>query len=131
MSAPSIDAFTTGYFLSACTTAFTKNDMKPSFTPWFFSNFSLYRLRRSMTACILTSLKVVRIAAVDCDCTRRSATRWRKRDIGTRCSGRAPAADGFASDGMTLRARSGGAAVDGAVAGSAFAFAGSDDALAP
>ena len=30
----------------------------------------------------------VRIAAVDCDCTRRSATRWRRRDMGTRCSGR-------------------------------------------
>src|SRR6266850_7067464 len=39
---------------------------------------------------MLTSLNVVRIAAVDCDCTRRSATRWRSRDIGTRCSGRSP-----------------------------------------
>src|SRR5688500_15198477 len=39
---------------------------------------------------MLTSLKVVRIAAVDCDCTRRSATRWRRRDIGTRCSARGP-----------------------------------------
>src|SRR5438309_3162703 len=37
---------------------------------------------------MLTSLKVVRIAAVDCDCTRRSAMRARRRDIGTRCSGR-------------------------------------------
>src|SRR5882762_1376174 len=37
---------------------------------------------------MFTSLNVVRMAAVDCDCTRRSATRWRKRDIGTRCSGR-------------------------------------------
>src|SRR5256885_4724459 len=34
------------------------------------------------------SLKVLRIAAVDCDCTRRSAMRARRRDIGTRCSGR-------------------------------------------
>src|SRR6185437_12245619 len=39
---------------------------------------------------MLTSLKVVRMAAVDCDCTRRSATRWRSRDIGTRCSVRDP-----------------------------------------
>ena len=63
--------------------------MKPSLTPCSFSKRSLYRLRRSMTGCMLTSLNVVRIAAVDCDCTRRSATRWRSRDIGTRCSGRA------------------------------------------
>jgi hypothetical protein len=37
---------------------------------------------------MFTSLKVVRMALVDCDCTRRSATRARRRDIGTRCSGR-------------------------------------------
>ena len=41
MSVPSIEAFTTGYFLSACTTAFTKKDMKPSFTPCSFSKRSL------------------------------------------------------------------------------------------
>src|SRR6185437_2961485 len=35
-----------------------------------------------------TSLNVVSIAAVDCDCTRRSAMRARNRDMGTRCSGR-------------------------------------------
>src|SRR5688572_5567963 len=40
---------------------------------------------------MLTSLKVVRIAAVDCDWMRRSATRWRSRVIGTRCSAREPA----------------------------------------
>src|SRR6266852_5580883 len=39
---------------------------------------------------MLTSLNVVRMAAVDCDCTRRSAMRARKRLIGTRCSGRFP-----------------------------------------
>ena len=39
---------------------------------------------------MFTSLKVVRMAAVDCDCTRRSATRARKRLIGTRCSVRSP-----------------------------------------
>jgi hypothetical protein len=41
MSVPSTEAFTTGYLRSACTAAFTKNDMKPSFTPCSFSNFSL------------------------------------------------------------------------------------------
>src|SRR5688572_28374381 len=39
---------------------------------------------------MLTSLKVVRIAAVDCDWMRRSATRWRRRVMGTRCSEREP-----------------------------------------
>src|SRR5215469_11452023 len=43
---------------------------------------------------MLTSLNVVRIAAVDCDWTRRSATRCRRRDIGTRCSGRFPSVVG-------------------------------------
>jgi hypothetical protein len=42
---------------------------------------------------------VVRIAAVDCDCTRRSATRARSRDIGTRCSGRDPCAVGSCTTG--------------------------------
>src|SRR5262245_58228193 len=40
---------------------------------------------------MLTSLKVVRMAAVDCDWMRRSATRWRRRVMGTRCSAREPA----------------------------------------
>src|SRR5438045_2093244 len=57
-----------------------------------------------MTGAMLTSLKVVRMAAVDCDCTRRSATRARRRDIGTRCSVRLPvgiwiAGAGFAAAG--------------------------------
>src|SRR5204863_5934131 len=62
--------------------------MKPRRVPCSFSKRSWYFLRISITGAMLTSLKVVRIAAVDCDCTRRSATRWRSRDIGTRCSGR-------------------------------------------
>jgi len=62
--------------------------MKPRRTPCSFSNFSRYFLRNSMTGAMLTSLKVVRMAAMDCDCTRRSAMRARRRDIGTRCSGR-------------------------------------------
>ncbi len=64
MSLPSIDAFTSGNFFSACTAAFTKNDMKPSFTPCSFSNLSLYLLRRSITGAMLTSLNVVRMALV-------------------------------------------------------------------
>jgi hypothetical protein len=61
--------------LSACVQAFTKNDMKPSFTPCFFSNPSLYFLRRSMTAVMSTSLKVVSMAAVFCASFRRLAMR--------------------------------------------------------
>ena len=42
-----------------------------------------------MTGCMLTSLNVVRIAAVDCDCDERARRRaGASRDIGTRCSGR-------------------------------------------
>src|SRR5262252_3361180 len=48
---------------------------------------------------MFTSLKVVRIAAVACDCTRRSATRSRRRDIGTRCSGRPPRLGGSGTAG--------------------------------
>src|SRR5262245_49512583 len=87
-----MEALTTGNFFRAWTTAFTKNDMKPSFTPCSFSKRSLYWLRSVMTACMLTSLKVVSIAAVCWDCTSRSAMRARSRDIGTRCSGRSPSA---------------------------------------
>src|SRR5450759_898699 len=90
MSVPSTEALTIGNFCNASTAALTKNDEKPSLTPCFFSNASLYRLRRSITGCILTSLKVVRIAAFCCDCSRRSAMRWRMRVIATRCSGRLP-----------------------------------------
>ena len=43
-----------------------------------------------MTGAILTSLKVVRMALLDCDCSKRSATRARRRVMGTRCSGRWP-----------------------------------------
>ncbi len=39
---------------------------------------------------MFTSLNVVRMALVDCDCSRRSAIRARRRLIGTRCSGRSP-----------------------------------------
>ena len=48
------------------------------------------RLRISITGAILISLNVVKIALVLCDCNKRSATRARKRLMGTRCSGRSP-----------------------------------------
>src|SRR5258707_190216 len=121
MSLPSIDAFTSGYFFSACTAAFTKNDMKPSFTPCSFSNLSLYLLRRSITGAMFTSLNVVRMALVCCDSSRRSAIRARRRDIGTRCSGRSfshvsteagaftSGSDGFAAFGAAAGAAAGAA----------------------
>ena len=90
MSLPSTEAFTTGYFFKAATAALTKNDIKPSFTPCSFSNLSLYLARKSITGFILTSLNVVKIAFSCCDANKRSATRARKRLIGTRSSGRAP-----------------------------------------
>ena len=90
MSAPSIEAFTSGNFFSASQVARTKNDMKPSLTPWVFSNCSLCCCRSAMTACISTSLKVVRIAAVCWTCCRRSAMRARNRVMGTRRSSRSP-----------------------------------------
>src|SRR5260221_11099819 len=90
MSLPSIEALTIGNFLSACTAALTKKDMKPRRTPCSFSKRSWYFFLSSITGAMLTSLNVVRIAAVDCDCTRRSAMRCRNRDMGTRCSPREP-----------------------------------------
>src|SRR5204863_284083 len=127
MSLPSTDALITGYFFSAATAAFTKKLMKPILTPCSFSNFSWKRLRISITGAMLTSLKVVRIALVACDCSRRSATRARRRLIGTRCSGRSPrltatggatAGSGFATAGAA------GAALGGATAGFATASPG-------
>ena len=59
--------------------AFTKKPMKPSFTPCFFSNSSLYWLRSAITALMSTSLKVVSMAAVFCASLRRRAMVWRSR----------------------------------------------------
>ena len=64
--------------------------MKPSLTPCSFSNFSWKRLRMSMTGAMFTSLKVVRMALLACDCSRRSAMRARRRVMATRSSGRSP-----------------------------------------
>src|SRR5574343_2026275 len=92
MSLPSTEAFRIGNFCRAAQAALTKKPMKPRRTPWVFSNFSPYCLRRAMTGAMLTSLKVVRMALVCCDCNRRSARRARRRVIGTRCSVRSPRA---------------------------------------
>ena len=64
---------------------------------------------------MLTSLKVVRMALVVCDCSSRSATRARRRDIGTRCSGRSPrfGATGAATAGNGLAAAVGAGAARG------------------
>src|SRR4051794_41947644 len=77
MSWPSTRAFTLGNALTASIVALTKNDMKPSPTPCFFWNDSLYFARRSITRDMSASLKVVRIAAVCCASTRRWAIFWR------------------------------------------------------
>ena len=60
--------------------------MKPSFTPCFFSNTSLYWLRNAITPDISTSLKVVSIAAAFWASFKRRAMVWRRRVIFTRSS---------------------------------------------
>src|ERR1700712_5329598 len=93
--------------------------MKPILTPCSFSNFSWKRLRISITGAMFTSLKVVRIALVDCDWTRRSAMRARRRLIATRCSGRSPsdAAGGAETLGNGALAAGAGAAAGAFAAG--------------
>ena len=83
---PSISALTAGMSFSAWITALVKKPMKPSFTPCFFSNTSLYWLRRSITALMSTSLNVVSMAAVFCASFRRRAMVWRSFVIFTRSS---------------------------------------------
>src|SRR6478736_2649179 len=77
ISAPSIWALIAGMSLSAWTTALVKKDMKPSFTPFFFTKSSWYLARRAITADISTSLNVVSIAASCWAATRREAIVWR------------------------------------------------------
>src|SRR6185437_13334982 len=60
--------------------------MKPSFTPCFFSNRSLYLARRSITGFMSTSLNVVSMAAVFCASLSRRAMVVRRRVIFTRSS---------------------------------------------
>src|SRR5581483_724939 len=86
MSVPSISALTAAISFSACTHAFTKKPMKPSFTPCFFSKRSRYWVRSAITALMSTSLKVVSMAAVFCASLRRRAMVWRSRDMRTRSS---------------------------------------------
>src|SRR6185295_13612755 len=108
-SLPSISALTAGISLSACTQAFTKKPMKPSFTPCFLSNSSLYWLRRCITAPMSTSLKVVSMAAVLCASLSRRAMVWRNRVIFTRSS-RAASSDG--GGGLSDRSRGGSGTLD-------------------
>ncbi len=72
--------------------------MKPSLTPCSLVKSSWNFLRSAITGAMFTSLNVVRIALVDCDCSRRSAIRARRRLIGTRCSGRSPRSWAAAGD---------------------------------
>src|SRR5258707_1232443 len=75
--------------------ALTKNDMKPSRAPCFFSKSSFRRSRSAMTLVMSTSLKVVSMAAVFCASFRRLAMVRRSRVMRTRSSrsarGRGPA----------------------------------------
>src|SRR5204863_6762118 len=77
----SIWALTPGTSRSAWTTALAKNDMNPSFSPFFFTKSSWYFDRRAMTADMSTSLNVVSIAASCCAATRRWAIFARSGDI--------------------------------------------------
>src|SRR5438034_518294 len=77
MSSPRISALTTGMSRSAAMQARAKNDMKPSPMPCCFWKRSLCSARRAITALMSSSLKVVRMAAVCCAWTRRSAIRRR------------------------------------------------------
>src|SRR5258705_188014 len=72
-SSPSISALTAGSSFKPAIQAFTKNDMKPSRAPCFFSKFSFSRSRSAMTLVMSTSLKVVSMAAVFCASLRRLA----------------------------------------------------------
>src|SRR5438105_4499699 len=94
MSAPRISALTTGMSCSAAMQARAKNDMKPSPIPCCFWKRSLCSARSAITALMSISLNVVRIAAVCCAWTRRSAMRRRIGLIATRSSPSARVADG-------------------------------------
>src|SRR3981081_3169200 len=66
--------------------ALTKNDMKPSRAPCFFSKSSFSRSRKVMTAVMSTSLKVVSMAVVFWASLRRLAMVRRSRVMRTRSS---------------------------------------------
>ncbi len=71
---------------------------------------------------MFTSLNVVRMALVGCDCSRRSAMRARRRVIGTRCSGRS--FSHWSADAGALTSGSDGFAAFGAAAGAACGLGG-------
>src|SRR5436309_3520547 len=103
MSAPRISALTTGMSCSAAMQARAKNDMKPSPIPCCFWKRSLCSARSAITALMSISLNVVRIAAVCCAWTRRSAMRRRIGLIATRSSPSARVADGCGAGGTSMR----------------------------
>src|SRR5256886_13517206 len=103
MSSPRISALTTGMSRSAAMQARAKNDMKPSPMPCCFWKRSLCSARSAITALMSSSLKVVRMAAVCCAWTRRSAIRRRIGLGGTRSSPWARAADGCGAAGTSIR----------------------------
>src|SRR6266849_3023626 len=103
MSSPRISALTTGMSRSAVIEARAKNDMKPSPMPCCFWKRSLCSARSAITSLMSISLKVVRIAAVRCAWTRRSAIRRRMGLIGTRSSPSTRAADGCGAAGTSMR----------------------------
>src|SRR5438445_11113768 len=72
---------TTGTDLRASTQDLTKNDIKPSFTPFFLVNSCCLLRRNSCTALMSHSLNVVRIAAVCCAITTCCAILRRNGDI--------------------------------------------------
>src|SRR5580704_14143566 len=73
--------------------AFTKNDMNPSLTWYFFSKFSLLAARSDCTVLMSTSLKVVSMAICCLASTNRLAAVLRSIVIGTVSCSR-PAASG-------------------------------------
>src|SRR5262245_33443007 len=81
-----------------------KNDMKPSPMPWVSRKRSLCCARSAITPLMSISLKVVRMAAVRCACTSRSAIRLRSRLIGTRSSPSTWGSAGAATEGRRLGA---------------------------
>src|SRR5205823_1803966 len=103
MSSPRISALTTGMSRTAAMHARAKNDMKPSPMPCCFWKRSLCSARSAITSLMSISLKVVRIAAVRCAWTRRSAIRRRMGLIGTRSSPSTRAADGVGAAGTSIR----------------------------
>src|SRR5471030_316576 len=77
---------TDGQSFRASQTALVKNDIKPSPTPYFSLNLSLYLVRSSMMGDISTSLKVVSMAVSFLTATSRLATVFLNDDIFSRRS---------------------------------------------